>query len=127
MISAFFLVDVGHAVIAARIRLKLKAGIASLDALFAASRAGADAGVRCVQLADHLANDIVHLLLIADEVEKRFVGLPHLLPIDAVHVRRIEAVLHDPPTLLKYLASFRTVIHFHTGGKVDAAWAASGS
>src|SRR5581483_1563425 len=111
-------IDVHHLVEAAGVRLQLKARIAGLISR-GHPAAAADAGVRGVQLADHLADDIVQLLAVADVVEQRLIHLPHLVPVHAVHVRIVEAMLHDTPAFIENLLALSPMIDLHTGSEVD--------
>ena len=82
--------------------------------------------MRGVELADHHADDIVQLLRVADMVQERLVGGLDTIPIDAVHVGVIEAMLHDAPALAEDLLAFSAVVDFDAGGEVDAASGAAG-
>src|SRR5438132_359040 len=64
---------------------------------------------------------VVQAVLIADVSEERLVGFLGLGPIDAVHIGRVETVLHDAPAFLEHLPALGRVIDLHTGREVDAA------
>src|SRR5262249_39192546 len=49
----------------------------------------------------------------------------HPLPIDAVHIGFVKAVLHDAPALLEDLTALGAMIHVDTGREVDPAGAAT--
>src|SRR5262249_3589536 len=117
------LVDVRDFVVAGSIGFHLKAGEARLHTVVALflRGGGADAGVRRVQLADHLAHHVVHLLLVGYILHQRFINALHAGPVDAMHVGIVEAVLHDAPALIEDLLPLLAMVHFNARREGNAA------
>ena len=70
-----------------------------------------NASVRGIQLPDHLVREVVDVVVLAHVLQERPVPLPHREPIHTVHLRVVEPVVHDPPTLLEKLAPFSLLVH----------------
>ena len=126
MIGRTLVVDVGDLVVAGRVGLQVESGIARLHAFLGRTLAGqaaaaGDAGVRSVDVADHLHDDVVQLLGVGDVGEQRLVRVLGRGPVDAVHVGIVEAVLHDAPGFFEDLLALGGDIDFHAHGEGDAA------
>ena len=82
---------------ARRVARELGAEQAELDPRRLRPLAAADVGVAVVQLADQFAEQIGEIIAVIHKREERGVFVAHGLPIDAVHVRRVEEIAHLPP------------------------------
>ena len=83
----------------------------------------ANVGVPAVQLRDDLAQNVVHVIARHAEVDHRAVRIVHSLPIDTVHVLRIEVVPEQAPGIRVDLGPLLTRIDpgVHAVG-LDALW-----
>ena len=116
-------IDVGDLVAAgARIRLEIETEISGGHAGAAAAprRRGRRAGVRRVQLADHLVDDVEEFLAVADVRHERLVLRAHRVPVLAVHLRIVEAILHRPPRVAEHLGPFGGAVDLHAHVEADA-------
>ena len=77
--------------------------------------------MRRIQFANHLAHDVVHLLLVGDILHQGLINGFGFRPVGPVHLRVIEAVLHDAPAFVEHLFPLLPVVDLHPGGEVDAA------
>ena len=68
--------------------------------------AGRGAGVRGVQLADHLVDHVHQLLAVGDEGDQGFVLGAHRVPIGAVQLGVVEAILHASPGVVEHFVPF---------------------
>ena len=66
-----------------------------------------------VQLTNHLADEIGEIVAVIHEWDQRGVLVTHGLPIDAVHVRRVEEIAHVPPGLVVDLVPLGVAIELH--------------
>src|SRR5262245_3040666 len=78
------------------------------------------AGVRGVQLADHLVDDVEQLLAVAHVSDQRLVFGARGVPILPVHLRVVEAVFHCAPGVVEHLRPFGRPVTSDFGGDVDA-------
>ena len=84
----------------------------------AAVAAGRGAGVRGVQLADHLVDDVHQLVAVGDESHQRLVLGAHGVPVGAVELGIVEAILHAAPGVVEHLVPFLGL--FDPDGDVEA-------
>src|SRR5215469_2611312 len=64
----------------------------------------------------------MHLFLICDVLHQRPIGGARFGPVSSVHLRIVEAVLHDPPRLFEHLLALGLMIDLNARREVDAAW-----
>ena len=110
------LVNVADAVDPGRIGVHVESRVARLHRLALARRPAVHAGVRRVQLTDHHHHHGVELIFVDKVIEKRLVHPFGRIPVGAVHVGVVEAVLHDPPSLVEHLRAERLVIDLEVDG-----------
>jgi len=107
---------------ARNVGFQIESGIACRNALRPiTTSAASDTGVRRVQLANHLHDDGVQLVRVGDVREQRLVFFLRCRPIDVVHLRIVEAVLHHAPRFLEDLAAFGGFIDFEAHGERNPA------
>jgi len=105
---------VGHAAdlpetvaLARRVQLVVGAEQAHRDLLgLALLGAAAHVGVRRVELADELAEDVHHVLAAGGPLQERQVARVHGGPVEPVHARLVEEVALHPPRLVEDLPPF---------------------
>src|SRR5262245_40923074 len=90
------------------------------DRSIASLEAGRGAGVRGVQLADHLVDDVEQFLAVAHVGDQRLVFGARGVPIFAVHLRVVEAVFHRAPGVVEHLGPFGGLVDPDFGDEVDA-------
>src|SRR5262249_12820307 len=115
------LVNMGDLVVAVVVRFQLETGKARLHCPFAApAPASADARVRGVQLADHHADHVLQLFLVADITKKRLVDSSFFRPVHPVDIWAVKPMLHAPPGFIEDLPALGAVIHLDPGRELQA-------
>ncbi len=81
--------------------------------------------VRCIQLTDHLVDDVEQLLTIADELNEWTILRARGVPVHAVHVWIVETIFHRAPTVVKHLGPLRRTIDANAHVEIDpsTSWA----
>ena len=108
-------VDVRDLVTAAGLfRLEIEAEVPGHDAgpfaRLAAVAAGRGAGVRGVELADHLVDHVHQLVPVGHIGHQRLVLGPHRVPVGAVQLGIVEAILHATPGVVEHLVPFLRLV-----------------
>src|SRR5215471_14983414 len=94
--------------------------MAGRDRSLASLEAGRGAGVRGVQFADHLVDDVEQFLAVADVRNQRLVFGSSGVPILTVHLWVVEAVFHRAPGVVEHLGPFGGLVDPDFGIEVDA-------
>src|SRR5215475_14667970 len=94
--------------------------MAGRDSSLASLEAGRGAGVRGVQFADHLVDDVEQFLAIADVHNQRLVFGAGGVPILTMHLRVVEAIFHRAPGVVEHLGPFCGLVDPDFGDEVDA-------
>ncbi len=115
LVGGSVFVDVRDLVAAAgRVRLEVEAEVPGHDAAaLAAPRrvsAGRGTGVRGVELADHLVDDVHQLVAVGDVGHQRLVLGAHRVPVGAVQLGIVEAILHATPGVVEHLLPFLRLV-----------------
>ena len=66
-----------------------------------------------IQFRDQFAKQIGEIVAMIHERHERGVFVAHGLPIDAVHVRRVEEVTHLAPAFVVHLCPLRAPVELH--------------
>src|SRR5262245_29436956 len=90
------------------------------DRSLASLEARRGAGVRGVQLADHLIDDVEQFLTVAHVGDQRLVFGARGVPVLPMHLRVVEAVFHRAPGVVEHLGPFGRPVDFDFGHEVDA-------
>ncbi len=93
------------------VRGEIRAEQALGQRLVRARRRRPHVGVRGAELALHLPEQVVQVVLRADPVQQRPVALGHGRPVDPGHVGAPEVVPHQPPGLVEHLRPLGRRIH----------------